>query len=206
MLHISASVLACKPFEIEKNVKEFAEAGINSIYYDVMDGHYVDAISGNCALCKAISETTPLPIYVHLMVDNPLEQIEQFACCGVAGIAFHPVDENTNKIIRLIKSFEIKAGIAVANDQELVRLNGIDGVDYVVVMTVAPGRCGQTLSPKMAESISLVKAIKPGITVFADGGINNTTEAMVSAADGVVVGSYLFGGELKEQVKKLRTC
>ena len=205
-MHISASIMACPPLDIRKNLETLVEAGVNSIHYDVMDGHYVDAISGSCVLCETIAESTDLPVYVHLMVDNPRKQIEQFAKSGAKAIAFHPVTGNSNELIEFIKSFGLKAGIAVANDNEISFLSSANGIDHVIVMTVMPGKCGQDMLPEMTEHMAKLRAANPDLQIFVDGGVNDKTLFRVREADAFVIGSYLFRAPIKEQVKKLRRC
>ncbi len=211
MRHISASILACDVFDIERNVKLLNDSGVDSIHYDVMDGHYVDAISGSSELCKAISTISNLPIYAHLMTTNPEIHINRFKDAGVRSIAFHPVYKDTNrinKIIADIKNKGLDAGLAVSNNDEISSLQYISDIDYIIVMTVVPGRCGQAIKYDMIQNISKVKSmLGPQVKIFADGGINDKTilDCSVYGVDSFVVGSYLFRESLKRQVENLRS-
>ena len=198
-MHVSASILACNILELKNILPELAKAGVDSIHFDVMDGVYVDAITFGGQICAEISRYCNLPIYVHLMTCAPDRQVQQFLNCqNVKGICFHPIDlQSTYDTIKQLQVGNIQSGIAIANQKEFdIFAHIFDKIDFVTLMTVTPGKCGQSFNEKMAEKGALIRKIVGNEKMlFVDGGINcNTSEICVKyGANACVVGSYLFG-------------
>lgn len=207
-MHISASILACDTFMLKESLQELQSAGCDSIHYDVMDGNFVEQISFGEKLCKEISEHTSLPIYVHLMVSNPERHARTFSQLNVHGISFHPSDvTQAERTIDLIVRNNKQAGIAVTNDNDIEIIARIPNIDHITLMTVTPGRCGQMFDRTMLNRVRTIKnCVKNDIKIFVDGGVNCNTirECVQCGVDRVVVGSYLFSGNITERIKCLK--
>ena len=76
---LSASILAADFSNLSENIKNLKEFGCNEIHYDVMDGKFVDEISMGPVVLESIRKGINLPVDVHLMVDNPKKNIDQFS-------------------------------------------------------------------------------------------------------------------------------
>ena len=207
-MHISASILACDTFMLKDSLQELKAAECDSIHYDVMDGNYVDQISFGEKLCREISEHTDLPIYVHLMVSDPEKHAQVFSQLNVHGISFHPLDvTQTERIVDLIMLNNKRAGVAVTNDNDIEIISQIPSVDHITLMTVTPGKCGQKFDSTMLKRINTVRnCIKNASNIFVDGGVNCNTiqECVQYGVCKVVVGSYLFAGNITERMKRLK--
>ena len=102
---LSASILAADFSNLSENIKNLKELGCNEIHFDVMDGKFVDEISMGPVVLESIIKDINLPIDVHLMVDNPKKNIEQFSRLNVQTITFHyEATFEHISIIKLIKS------------------------------------------------------------------------------------------------------
>ena len=111
---LSASILAADFSNLSENIKNLKEFGCNEIHYDVMDGKFVDEISIGPVVLESIRKDINLPVDVHLMVDNPKKNIEQFSRLNIQTITFHYEATFEHKsLIKLIKSKDIKVGIAI---------------------------------------------------------------------------------------------
>lgn len=210
MIHISASILASNIKNIERTLLDIKLAGVTSIHFDVMDGHYVNAISFGDKICREIVHMTDLPIYVHLMVNNPLKQAANFIDTGISGIAFHPVSSirENQDLVNLISETGVQAGLAIANDDEMRMLQHIRNIDHVIAMTVPPGKCGQTLDQAMLSKVGNIKVIcGKSVCIFVDGGVCNSTfySCLNSGADAFIIGSYLFRGDITSNVNALKS-
>lgn len=64
---ISPSIMCCRLLEVRDFVRAFEEVDLDSIHFDVMDGHYVQNIMLGTSYYKDIKELTHIPVDIHLM-------------------------------------------------------------------------------------------------------------------------------------------
>jgi len=86
---IGASLAGANYRNLEKDIRELEQAGVDTIHFDVMDGHFVPNFALNPEILRMTRELTALPIDVHLMVANPEAYIPIFAKEGCNIITFH---------------------------------------------------------------------------------------------------------------------
>ena len=166
------------------------------IHVDVMDGKFVDDKQfNNIGEIKAINTMSKYPLDVHLMVNNPLEYIEQLSDMNIAFVTFHlEVGKNIKKIIKTIHTMGYKVGLAIKPKTDVGKIEKyLDEIDMILVMSVEPGKGGQKFINNTVERISDVKKLigDRDILVEVDGGINDKTIDKVNNVDIVVSGSYI---------------
>ncbi len=86
---ISASILNADFGRLGDDVARAAEAGVDSIHLDVMDGHFVDNLTFGPVVVEAVRDRTDLPFHAHLMIEHPLAYADRFAEAGSDLIVFH---------------------------------------------------------------------------------------------------------------------
>lgn len=203
---ISASILSSDFLNLERDISQLINLGINMLHFDVMDGHFVSNITFGNFVGQQIRNTFP-DIYIqsHLMISNPEKHIQKFCDLGSNEIMFHiEVEGNHLELIEYIQKRGIKAGIAINPDTPVDSiLSIIHKIDSVLIMTVVPGKGGQEFID-CSDKIKHLKSIRKDILITVDGGINDKTGALCKAAgaDILVSGSYLFSN-LEENSKKL---
>ena len=199
-MKVAPSLLSCDFSKMGEEVKRVDEAGADWIHLDVMDGHFVPNLTIGPAIVAAVRPYTKLPFDVHLMIDYPLDYIEQFAKAGADIITFHVESESDPlETIEKIKAAGIKPGIVIKpkTPAEAV-FPYLDKVYMVLVMTVEPGFGGQSFMADMLPKVSEIKAEckKRGLNVLieVDGGITDKTVAAAAAVgvDVCVSGTGVF--------------
>ena len=127
-------------------IKELNNSNTDMIHYDVMDGKFVDNTN-----LKTLSELTKYvdlstkKVDVHLMVEDPRKYIEGLSLYNINNITIHKEIKNYLEMLDLIKSYGIRVGIAINPDTPVEDIYDIlDKVDVVLVMSVYPGKSGQT--------------------------------------------------------------
>ncbi len=203
MIKISPSVLASDFSSLGAEAKRMEECGADYLHLDVMDGRFVPNITFGAPVIGSIRNKTDLVFDVHLMIDTPLDYIDDFKKAGADIIVFHiesssPVEETVDKII----SCGCKAGISVKPKTPVEEVFPyLDKLDMVLVMTVEPGFGGQSF---MYETMDKIKALRSEIKrrglstdIQVDGGINAKTveTAAAAGANVFVAGSAVFGAE-----------
>lgn len=214
VIKISPSVLASDFSALGAEAKRMEECGADYLHLDVMDGRFVPNITFGAPVIGSIRNKTNLVFDVHLMIDTPLDYIEDFKKSGADIIVFHiesssPVQETVDKII----SCGCKAGISVKPNTPVEEVFPyLDKLDMVLVMTVEPGFGGQSF---MYETMDKIKTLRSEIKrrglstdIQVDGGINGKTveTAAAAGANVFVAGSAVFGAaDASEAIKSLRS-
>ena len=210
---ISPSILASDFSRLKDEVQSIEKAGADLVHIDVMDGMFVPNITLGAPVIKCLKGKTTLPFDVHLMINEPVRYIDDFASAGADIITFHiEAATDVGATIEKIREAGCKPAISIkpGTAAEAV-LPYLDSVYMVLVMTVEPGFGGQSFMP---ETMQKVRAIRDEITrrnldthIQVDGGIDNNTVSVAAGngADILVAGSYVFKAEDRsEPIKILR--
>lgn len=196
---LSPSILAADFTELGKEVSMAAEAGVELLHIDVMDGHFVPNISIGIPVVKSLREKSDLIFDVHLMITNPMDYIEDFAKAGADHITFHVESHSPVKeTIDAIKELGLTVGLTLKPGTSAEELKPfIKDIDMVLVMTVEPGFGGQKFMIEMLEKITQIRSwandVNPGLHIEVDGGINkDTSKLTVEAGANVLVAGTAF--------------
>ena len=208
MKKILPSILSADFANLERDIKELENIGIDMFHIDVMDGNFVPNISFGFPIIEAIRPKTDKVFGCHLMIANPENYVEQFCKVGCDMVSFHiEATNHADRLIQVIKDNGKKAGIVLNPQTSLESIKYLlPKVDYVLIMTVNPGFGGQKFIPEMLEKIEELAKIREeknyNFLIEVDGGINVETSKACrdKGADILVCGSFLFGASDKEKI------
>ncbi len=88
-LRLAPSILSADFSRLGEQVAEATKGGADYIHVDVMDGHFVPQITFGAPVVAAIRRWTNLPLDVHLMIEAPEHQVNQFVDAGADIITVH---------------------------------------------------------------------------------------------------------------------
>ena len=86
---ILPSLLAADFSNLSKDIGSVEGCGAGGLHCDVMDGHFVPNITFGPMVVEAVHRLTDLPLYVHLMIEQPEQYVEAFAQAGAYSITVH---------------------------------------------------------------------------------------------------------------------
>ena len=130
---------------------------------------------------------------------DPLSQIPSLMMAGANALSFHyeAAPMAVSRGARLIHKLGGHAGVAISPDTPVdVLFPYLASLDFVVVMSVVPGKCGQSFLSSSAKKVAALAEYRARIhgqfMIMVDGGINEVTQKMVPQADILVMGSHFF--------------
>ncbi len=218
MVEISASILDVKEEESAKTFYNLEVAKTDYFHIDVMDGKFVEknTVDKMNKYTNILKQITILPLDVHLMVEDVETYVKLYSAIEPNIITFHleacKDKEEVHKIIKLIRENNCKVGIAIKPTTDIKDIyEFLPYINTVLVMTVEPGKGGQSL---ISETLRKIKILKEYLKqnnldtyIEADGGINTETieEIKESGVDIAVVGNGILKTEnYEETIKKLK--
>lgn len=209
-IKIAPSILAVDFCNLGAQIKMVEEIGVDFLHLDIMDGHFVPNITYGMPIAADIHKITNLPLEAHLMIENPLQFVDEFVKSGCSMITVHietitPI--NFKKLAVQLKKQRVLIGISLNPPTPLVKIKPVLSLcDYVLVMTVNPGFGGQKFIGSCLDKIKELRKIYDG-DIAVDGGIDDKTAllAVNAGANILAAGSYIFkSNDPKAAIKALR--
>ena len=190
MIRVSPSMLCADFRKLGQEVNDLVSAGADGLHFDCMDGHFVDNLTFGPVLLKGLREVTDAVFDVHLMIQNPAQQIDLYAEAGADNILFHQeVDPRPVRLLNRIRSLGKKSGIVYNPATPLECLETIlPSADLVLIMSVEPGAAGQEFMPIALDKIERLRRFidDEGLPtlILVDGGVNTETAPWWSGPGG----------------------
>jgi ribulose-phosphate 3-epimerase len=173
------------------------------IHVDVMDNHFVPNLTLGQPVVESLAKASPLPLDVHLMIDNPDRWAPGYVDAGARSVTFHvEAAQAPVRLARELRSQGARAGLALKPATPIEPYEDmLAEIDMILVMTVEPGFGGQQFLdlclPKVRRARQLIDKRGGDLWLQVDGGVSaETIERCAEAgADVFVAGSAVFGSD-----------
>ena len=209
-MRINPSILAADFVNLERDIASIATADL--VHVDVMDNHFVPNLTFGPQMVGRIQDVSPIPLDVHLMIDNPDRWAPGYAELGAFSVTFHAeAAADAVALARQLRAIGSRAGIALKPGTPVEHyLDLLSEFDQVLVMTVEPGFGGQSfMESTMPKLVALRAAVGDrDIWLQVDGGVDQNTIGIAAeaGADTFVAGSAVFSGDPTERIAALRAA
>ncbi|MDR0888307.1 MAG: ribulose-phosphate 3-epimerase [Coriobacteriales bacterium] len=183
MPYIAPSILSANQLDLKREVRLLADLDNPPQWFhiDVMDGHVVPNLTIGPPCVRALKAATNIPLDVHLMIDNPAEQIGWYIDAGADLMCVHVESESArldgsplapgtsyttdrlsaSQIAMLLMTIDtihdagLKAGLAVNPDTPVALVESfLSSLDLVLVMSVHPGFGGQSFIENSLDKVA----------------------------------------------------
>ncbi|MBN1340963.1 MAG: ribulose-phosphate 3-epimerase [Bacteroidales bacterium] len=158
-IKLSPSMMCADFLNLQRELDLFQQNEIDFLHIDIMDGHYVPNLTLGIDFCRSMKSYSPIPLDIHLMVENVDFFVERFCEFEGSWVSFHPETTwHPVRTIEVIKKRNCRAGIAIDTGVPIEQFKELYPlVDFVLIMTVTPGFAGQKLLPFCLDKIKQLK-------------------------------------------------
>ncbi|GAA4190551.1 ribulose-phosphate 3-epimerase [Microbacterium oryzae] len=210
---VNPSILSADFVNMQADLERIAAADF--VHVDVMDNHFVPNLTFGPQMVERVQQTSPVPLDVHLMIEDPDRWAPGYAEIGAASVTFHlEAAAEPITLARRLRDIGARAGVALKPGTAAESLyEHLHEFDQILVMTVEPGFGGQSFMPETMPKLRALadEARRRDADVWfqVDGGISSSTiaQAAEAGADTFVAGSAVFGapaaGDAIEQLRAL---
>ena len=202
-VEIEPSLYAADFARLGEQIEVLLRAGVRIFHFDVGDGHFVPPITMGPIVLESISPIVRDQggvLDCHLMVDDPLQHLDEMASSGADSITFH-VEAASDPAGVIAAARERGLGVGVAFKPETPVETAVEaaaGADLVLCMSIEPGYSGQPFMPEALPRIRRLRGLLgDGVPIQVDGGIDDENAQAVREAGAtlLVAGTAIFGHE-----------
>ena len=215
-MKISASTNPPEIALLKSYISSLNMKDIDFIHADIMDGKFVESKTFDHKMIAKLREVTSIPFDVHLMTLSPQRKIKKYVKAGADIVTVHyeafKKEKQLIKTLQRIRKLGAFAGLSFRPDTSVEKiLPYLSYVDVLLVMSVMPGKSGQTFMPETLQKIEQINAYllaeDLSLAVEVDGGVNDKNISALKALDVnmVVLGNYLYSSKnIDESIEKIK--
>jgi ribulose-phosphate 3-epimerase len=202
-MEVEPSLYAADFRRLGAQIDALLATGCRVFHFDCGDGHFVPPVTMGPVVLRSIAPSiheTGGRLDCHLMVDDPVHHLEEFASSGADSITFH-VEAAGDPAGVAARAREHGLGVGIAFNPETTPERAAEvaleaDADIVLCMSIRPGYSGQSFMPESLARIQELRA-RVGVPIQVDGGVgeDNVGALRDAGASLFVAGSSIFGAE-----------
>ena len=205
---LSVGVLTADLLSLGDELMLLEQEGVSLIHVDVMDGCFCPQLTVGPVFVRAIPDRFVRD--VHLMVDAPLEKVEDFVTGGADILTFHlEAAIHPHRVLQALRGRQIMRGIALNPGTPVSLVEPLlNEIELLLILAVNPGWSGQTLLASTAGRLAEARRLigERAIVLAVDGGVTraNIGEIASYGPNLIVTGSAVFDGrDVGDNVRRM---
>lgn len=215
-MRIFASLMPVYYKDLPRSIASLNQC-IDGFHVDIMDDTYVPFCAGSLDLVSYLRSLSELPLWIHLMVHNPMPWIERLDCGpgGIISIHYEAYIDDLAGLLHALVAIRAKgaqSSLVVSPDTSIEVVAGlVDYVDQLLIMGVIPGKSGQAMLQgtrnRLEELYRLRQEVDAPFLIGLDGGVSVESLAALSSClpdDLAAATSIVFATAPCEVVNALR--
>ncbi len=197
------------PIDDFQNIIEYAKQmqGIAEfLHCDIMNENFVKKNTYDYNLVKNINRNSAIMLDVHLMVNEPLNDVPKYIEAGANILTVHyEAFENKEDLVNVLKYIQENhtlAGISLKPETPFKDVRSfVFNCDVVLVMGVEPGASGQKLMDSVYDKVKEIYEFRQSnnlnFKIEFDGGVNpETAKKLIDCGvDILVSGTYVYNSK-----------
>ena len=197
------------PIDDFQNIIEYAKQmqGIAEfLHCDIMNENFVQKNTYDYNLVKNINRNSAIMLDVHLMVNEPLNDVPKYIEAGANILTVHyeafENKEDLVNVLRYIQENHTLAGISLKPETPFLDVRSfVFNCDVVLVMGVEPGASGQKLMDSVYDKVKEIYEFRQSnnlnFKIEFDGGVNpETAKKLIDCGvDILVSGTYVYNSK-----------
>ena len=197
------------PIDDFQNIIEYAKQmqGVAEfLHCDIMNENFVQKNTYDYNLVKNINRNSAIMLDVHLMVNEPLNDVPKYIEAGANILTVHyEAFENKEDLVNVLKYIQENhtlAGISLKPETPFKDVRSfVFNCDVVLVMGVEPGASGQKLMDSVYDKVKEIYEFRQSnnlnFKIEFDGGVNPETakKLIECGVDILVSGSYVYNSK-----------
>lgn len=138
---ISPSLITLDMCNLESQVRQLEDAGIEMLHVDLLDGYFSPSMPLGLDAVRQLRKKTKLEFDVHLMANSNDFYVNELLDIGVQQLVFHAETEaHIDNRLNMIRARGVRAGVALKPSTSLSTLDYVlEKCDVVLLMLINPG-------------------------------------------------------------------
>lgn len=168
---ISPSLICLDMMNLDHQIKELEENGIQMLHIDILDGHFSPSMPLGFETVRQLRNITDLYFECHVMAERPEYFIDELLDIGVQQITFHiETAPHADGLINHIHSAGVRAGLALKPSTPLSALEyEIEKCDSILIMQINPGYASSQGESRVSFSDRKIRDLR---TMINEKGLN----------------------------------
>ena len=199
-VEVEPSLYAADFRRLGKQIDVLLEAGARVFHFDCGDGHFVPPVTMGPVVLRSIAPAIHAAggvLDCHLMVDDPVHHLEEFAASGADSVTFHvEAAPDPAEVAQQARAHGLGVGVAFNPETDAATAAAAAreaGADLVLCMSIHPGYSGQSFMPEALDRIAALATLV-SVPIQVDGGVGagNISALRRAGASLFVAGSAVF--------------
>ena len=200
---VEPSLYAADFRRLGEQIDALLGAGCRVFHFDCGDGHFVPPVTMGPVVLRSIARGIHEAggrLDCHLMVDDPMHHLEEFASSGADSVTFH-VESDADPGTVAERARQHGLGVGIAFNPETTPARAAEAAleadaDIVLCMSIHPGYSGQSFIPEsLARIEELAARVEAPIQVDGGVGEDNVRALREAGASLFVAGTSVFAAE-----------
>ncbi len=199
MPKIYPSLIDADPCNLQAEIEKL-DPHVDGYHIDIMDNHFVPNLTFGAAVVNRIAQCTKNPLWVHLMVTDPIQWDNLLFMPKGTIFSFHfEATVEISRFIRQLHEKKYQASLAINPKTPVEEIFPIlNALDHVLVMSVEPGFSGQPFLKETVEKVEKLAAYRQTsnlqFRIGMDGGIGKDNIKMLrqKGVDDFAVAAAIF--------------